>query len=804
MSQNIFFNASIKVAPTLSPDSIGNGTLTVNRLSHFTISQSYTVVCTAIDPFTVFNVVGSLDGAVGVAVVGQEFHDEDMKVFLTIQQGPTLFEIGDMFTFEVQQGTDVNQQNLDLFDELPQKNFGPGIVGSLKGDHNIRFNSSLNPASLVLQDLQFTSIVPGPIGNLISIKYIEGSYLKAASKIIQDLKYEATSPGEIGNLIQIQYLDWIEGVAASKTIQGITYTADAIGVAGNSISITYVGGATAGSEYATISGTDITVHIADGVSTPDQIRFALFTNTTIANLIGAVSLNTDPQTIQPKTYFEGGSNPIGDAGNEVVQVIGNLIKVRFQSGVSTAQQVYTALVNSPSALALITPTITGVANTVQISPIGPLNLENGTEDVGTPGNEIVEVNDKDIIVTFISGASTATQIKSKIDSSVAASALISVTITGTGSNPQASGVSETFLKNGTEAGSYAFNKNELTQPGDFREGNAGILVTGIHNQGNEVTEGDSEKYGKLKLHDQTGESGNEVVNVQKTINNLIQNGKVILFTSNNEAVKWSKPAGTLTAFGDIKILFTESGIINTILMSNFPMNLLDGEHVWVAVNRTINSNLVLTKSTSVPTGPDGENIFRLFSRIGDAIVWWDNTLQREGKKIRIGEGGGGGVAWQEKLGLGNGIQKTFPIPSGFIPSSAESILVFSNVHHFITEDWTYDLNSNSIVFVNAPELGIEPYIYFLTDGETLEPPSAEGLENSFIHTLSITDVMNKQFQLPNTPFRPSAVLVDVLYGGGSMHYGTDYSIDVNIFIWENYDLDGLLEVGDKIRFYYYS
>ena len=64
--------------------------------------------------------------------------------------------------------------------------------------------------------------------------------------------------------------------------------------------------------------------------------------------------------------------------------------------------------------------------------------------------------------------------------------------------------------------------------------------------------------------------------------------------------------------------------------------------------------------------------------------------------------------------------------------------------------------------------------------------------------------MNKQFLLPTTPFRPSAVLVDVLYGGGAMAYGIDYNIDVNIFIWENYDLDGLLEIGDKIRFYYYS
>ncbi len=120
----------------------GGGTLTIDRTTHFSISQTYTLTCIATSPDIVFSVVGSLDGPVGLAVVGTQFYDSDLKIFLTIQSSGPTFVVGNTFTFEIANGTDLNQLNIDEYDELPQKNFGAGVTGQLKGDDNVRFNNS--------------------------------------------------------------------------------------------------------------------------------------------------------------------------------------------------------------------------------------------------------------------------------------------------------------------------------------------------------------------------------------------------------------------------------------------------------------------------------------------------------------------------------------------------------------------------------------------------------------------------------------------------------------------------------------
>jgi hypothetical protein len=66
---------------------------------------------------------------------------------------------------------------------------------------------------------------------------------------------------------------------------------------------------------------------------------------------------------------------------------------------------------------------------------------------GTAGAEVVTVTGNDISVQIQTAVSTATQIKTAVDASVAASALISVAITGTGSDPQVV-TAQTFLEDG--------------------------------------------------------------------------------------------------------------------------------------------------------------------------------------------------------------------------------------------------------------------------------------------------------------------------------------------------------------------
>lgn len=66
---------------------------------------------------------------------------------------------------------------------------------------------------------------------------------------------------------------------------------------------------------------------------------------------------------------------------------------------------------------------------------------------GTAGAEVVTVNGTDITIQIQSGVSTATQVKTAFDLVGAATAIASVSISGTGSNPQTA-VAQTFLSGG--------------------------------------------------------------------------------------------------------------------------------------------------------------------------------------------------------------------------------------------------------------------------------------------------------------------------------------------------------------------
>lgn len=66
---------------------------------------------------------------------------------------------------------------------------------------------------------------------------------------------------------------------------------------------------------------------------------------------------------------------------------------------------------------------------------------------GTAGSEVVTVDGNAISVQIQSGVSTATQVKTAVDASVPASALISIAISGSGSNSQTT-IAETFLEDG--------------------------------------------------------------------------------------------------------------------------------------------------------------------------------------------------------------------------------------------------------------------------------------------------------------------------------------------------------------------
>lgn len=172
MSQSVLKNPFVSSDPILT--GTGTGTLVVSRLTHFSTTTAYRATCISASPCT-FAITPDGESPIGVAVAGVEFFDPDLKIFLTIEQGLTPFIVGDYFDFEITAGTDLSQENLDSFEELPQKNFGAGVEGTLAGDHNLRFSNTSLYASLFLQDLKFTALTAGSTGDSLTIAYTTGA-----------------------------------------------------------------------------------------------------------------------------------------------------------------------------------------------------------------------------------------------------------------------------------------------------------------------------------------------------------------------------------------------------------------------------------------------------------------------------------------------------------------------------------------------------------------------------------------------------------------------------------------------------
>jgi len=104
--------------------------------------------------------------------------------------------------------------------------------------------------------------------------------------------------------------------ASSLVVQDLTYTADYAWEYGNQISIAYVAGGTAGSETVSVVGNAISVSIADGVSTADQIKAAVDASPAASYLVNVTVTGTgsDPQDAAVADSLENGSDdPFADA-----------------------------------------------------------------------------------------------------------------------------------------------------------------------------------------------------------------------------------------------------------------------------------------------------------------------------------------------------------------------------------------------------------------------------------------------------------------------------------------------------------
>lgn len=629
MSQNVFFDPYVSIDPALV--GAGNGTLTVDRLTHFTINQLYTVICTAIAPFTVFRVVGALDGPLGVAQVATPYHDKDLKVFFTINQGPTLFAIGDTFTFTVAQGTDLNHANIDTYDALPQKNFSagtPSTDGDLAGDDNMRFSALALLAAISYQGLTLTSKLTEEDGNDISIEYLNGTVLAAASLVLQDLTFTADTQGAAGNGISVEYEDYDPAVKATATIQGLLYEAITAGIAGNSITIEYTTGAPTSTPVITVLGNAITVQIQSGITTHAQIKTEINADVFSSALVAAVNniLGTATAPDGPDS-LTGGLDAVGDAGNEVVTVSTLAIKVKLQSGVSTATQVKAAVDAFGAAAALVNTTISGVGGNTQTAPVAPTNLAGGADDLGDPGNEVVTVVGRAITITFQNGVNTATDLKNAIEGFPAADALVTVTInTGQAAVAQVAAFGQEYLGGGASADIYSLNSNELSAPDDFYEGNANLLLKNLFVQGRFYVRGASEFRGVVRLDDinaTANGSGSAIPNAQKALNDIItrenQDRNIKLVRGDNWT--WTLATTTLAWATDAYVQVPGLPEARNRIPTGSVSMPTDGLVATVNLNRTAGAPATLAVTvTAIASVVLTDDIYIIARRIGNKIV----------------------------------------------------------------------------------------------------------------------------------------------------------------------------------------
>jgi hypothetical protein len=197
------------------------------------------------------------------------------------------------------------------------------------------------------------------------------------------------------------------GTAASVVMQDLTYTAGEAMECGNNYTIGYTSGGTAGSEVVSISGYDVTVQIQNGVSTATQVKAAIEANPT-TNALFVV------------TVTGVGSNPQYAGAVEASKIIQDLTYAADSAGVAG-----------------------NLINLTYVDPSAP------SQTLG------VVVTGNDIVVTLATDAgsvitTTADDIKTLLDGTPAAAALIDITVSGTGTNLQTA-QAQTFLTGGVDA-----------------------------------------------------------------------------------------------------------------------------------------------------------------------------------------------------------------------------------------------------------------------------------------------------------------------------------------------------------------
>lgn len=148
----------------------------------------------------------------------------------------------------------------------------------------------------------------------------------------------------------------------------------------------------------------------------------------------------------------------------------------------------------------------------------------------------------------------------------------------------------------------------------------------------------------------------------------------------------------------------------------------------------------------------------------------------------------------------NGTNKDFTI--SLTPLSADTIQVFVDGLIIDIDDWSY--SSGVITLDTAPLYGQDVYVWYITEGTPASATVVSGTPRVEYVTISAAQASSESVTLGNTPTSANIVMLDVLGGAGAQEFGTDYSVSSNVLYWNGLALDGVLAEGDKLRIQYFS
>jgi len=308
---------------------------------------------------------------------------------------------------------------------------------------------------------------------------------------------------------------------------------------------------------------------------------------------------------------------------------------------------------------------------------------------------------------------------------------------------------------------------------------------------------DDQIYGIIDLLSSDPASGPTLSNMQGAINDAYADAKIFITTATHQKVSFD--GTSLDSPEDILITMKDTGFVNTILAAYFPMVIPDGFSVYVTLNRTANVNLSPVVLSSLPAG---RNIFRVCTRVGTALLFWDNSLLRSGKSARIGEGSATGseigVEQEVPAGLIDGSNTDFVLSR--LPLSDKGVLIVLNGRVVEQSEWS--IFSTTITFVTPPAIGQLFYCWYLyvASGDLASPTvPVEYVEYPIVSALNISD---KFLTLSNMPTNYLSVQVSAV-GGVDQVYGTDYIVLGNKVDWTSLGLDGFLASGDQLIISYF-